>query len=108
MLSTHSPQEYLQLGIQHHEANRLDDAAKCFEKSAKDDGGCGVGMVMWGLTLRHGWGCEKNEALGFQWLQRAAESAVTDLESSRKGLDTNAVQVSESTRYGGQKLTASV
>lgn len=50
-------------------------------------------MVMWGLTLRHGWGCEKNETLGFEWLQKAAESAVTDLESSRKGLDSNAVQV---------------
>lgn len=49
-------------------------------------------MVMWGLTLRHGWGCEKNESLGFKWLQRAAESAVTDLESSRKGLDITDVQ----------------
>jgi len=92
-LSPHSPQEYLQLGIRHHEANRLKDAAICFEKSAKDEGGCGVGMVMWGLTLRHGWGCEKNESLGFKWLQKAAESAVTDLESTRKGLDATAVQV---------------
>jgi hypothetical protein len=96
--SSHSPHEYLQLGIQHHEANRLKDAAICFEKSAKDDGGCGVGMVMWGLTLRHGWGCEKNEALGFKWLQKAAESAVTDLEGSRKGLDTSAVQVCHNLR----------
>lgn len=88
-----TPQEYLQLGIQHHEANRLKDSAVCFEKSAKEGGGCGVGMVMWGLTLRHGWGCEKNEKLGFKWLQKAAESAVMDLESSRRGLDVNAVQV---------------
>lgn len=48
---------------------------------------------MWGLTLRHGWGCEKDERLAFKWLQKAAESAVTDLESSRKGLNANAVQV---------------
>lgn len=93
LMSSRSPHECLQLGIQYHEANRLKDAAICFEKSAKDNGGCGVGMVMWGLTLRHGWGCEKNEVLGFKWLQKAAESAVTDLEGSRKGLDTNAVQV---------------
>ena len=87
-------QDYLQLGIQHHEANRLKDSAICFEKSAKEAGGCGVGMVMWGLTLRHGWGCEKDEARGFKWLQKAAEGAVTDLESSRKGgLDTSGVQV---------------
>ncbi|KAH6917701.1 hypothetical protein BKA70DRAFT_342157 [Coprinopsis sp. MPI-PUGE-AT-0042] len=44
--------------------------ASCFEKSAKVDGGCGVGMLMWGLTLRHGWGCEKNEKSAFNWLQK--------------------------------------
>ena len=87
-------QDYLQLGIQHHEANRLKDSAICFERSAKERGGCGAGMVMWGLSLRHGWGCEKDEARGFSWLQRAAEGAITDLESSRKGgLDTCGVQV---------------
>ena len=87
-------QDYLQLGIQHHEANRLSDSAICFERSAKEAGGCGVGMVMWGLSLRHGWGCEKDEARGFSWLQKAAEGAITDLKSSRKGgLDTCGVQV---------------
>lgn len=93
-LASRTAQDYLQLGIQHHEANRLKDSAVCFEKSAKEGGGCGVGMVMWGLSLRHGWGCEKDEANGFKWLQKAAEGAVTDLESSRKGgLDASGVQV---------------
>lgn len=87
--------DFLQLGIQHHENNRLRDAAWCFERSAKEGGGCGVGMVMWGLTLRHGWGCDKNEPLGFKWLQKAAESAVSDLETTKKeGGDRNRVQVS--------------
>ena len=107
-LSPHSPQEYLQLGIQHHEANRLKDAAICFEKSAKDDGGCGVGMVMWGLTLRHGWGCEKNENLGFKWLQRAAESAAADSEHSRKDLGANAVQVGHNQASKTEIMTAIV
>lgn len=68
-----------------------------FEKSAKENGGCGVGMLMWGLTLRHGWGCEKNEKVGFKWLRKAAEHAVVDLESARKGnsVDTGPVQVSD-------------
>ena len=90
-----TPQEYLQLGIQHHEANRLKESAACFEKSATVNGGCGVGMLMWGLALRHGWGCEKNEKHGFKWLRHAAESAVSDLENARigGGVDTNAVQV---------------
>lgn len=90
--STSTAQEYLQLGIQHHEANRLRESAVCFEKSAKEGGGCGVGMLMWGLTLRHGWGCEKNEKIGFKWLRRAAESAVEDLESARGGGEWSAVR----------------
>ncbi|KAI0297499.1 hypothetical protein B0F90DRAFT_1619121, partial [Multifurca ochricompacta] len=55
-------------------------------------GGSGVGMLMWGLTLRHGWGCPKNESLGFSWLRRAAEAAVGDLERARTGIDTSAVR----------------
>ncbi|KAH7926221.1 HCP-like protein [Leucogyrophana mollusca] len=47
---------------------------------------------MWGLTLRHGWGCEKNEKSGFKWLTKAAESAVEDLEKARGGLDATAVK----------------
>jgi hypothetical protein len=90
-----TPQDYLQQGIQHHEANRLKESAICFEKSAKESGGCGIGMLMWGLALRHGWGCEKNEKFAFKWLTRAAESAVEDLENARAGggIDSNAVQV---------------
>ena len=44
-----------EVGIDHHEAGELERAAWCFEQSAKKDGGCGAGMLMYGLTLRHGW-----------------------------------------------------
>jgi len=84
--------QLLQEGIQHHEANRLREAAIAFERSAKTPGGSGVGMLMWGLTLRHGWGCPKDESLGFSWLRRAAEAAVGDLERARAGLDVSAVR----------------
>ncbi len=89
------PQEYLQLGIQCHEANKLEDSARYFEKSANEKGGCGIGMLMWGLTLRHGWGCPKDEKKGFKWLRRAAENAVDDLENARirGSLDPQAIQV---------------
>ncbi|KDQ30359.1 hypothetical protein PLEOSDRAFT_1062408 [Pleurotus ostreatus PC15] len=89
-----TPQDYLQLGIQAHEANKLRDSFDHFEQAAKLQGGCGVGMLMYGLSLRHGWGCEKNEKVGFKWLRRAAESAVEDLESARasKMMDVGAVQ----------------
>jgi hypothetical protein len=84
--------QLLQEGIQHHEANRLREAAVAFERSAKTPGGSGVGMLMWGLTLRHGWGCPKDEVLGFSWLRRAAEAAVGDLERARTGIAASAVR----------------
>ena len=84
--------QLLQEGIRHHEANRLREAAIAFERSARTPGGSGVGMLMWGLTLRHGWGCAKDETLGFSWLRRAAEAAVGDLERARAGLDMSAVR----------------
>ncbi|PCH33087.1 HCP-like protein [Wolfiporia cocos MD-104 SS10] len=87
-----TPEQFLQLGIQHHEANRLTESAVCFEKAATLQGGCGVGMLMWGLAQRHGWGCTKSEQAGFRWLRRAAETAVEDLEKSRKGINTGAVK----------------
>ncbi|THH30395.1 hypothetical protein EUX98_g3792 [Antrodiella citrinella] len=86
----HTPQDFLQLGISHHIANRLEESARCFEKSATLDGGCGVGMLMWGLTLRHGWGVPQNEEKGFKWVRKAAEGAVTDLESAKAEIDSSA------------------
>ncbi|KAG8907473.1 hypothetical protein FRB99_004049 [Tulasnella sp. 403] len=114
-------EDYLQLGITHHLANRLVESASCFEISAKGvgalkgrqsvstgehgtvsshgklsdesgEGGCVVGMLMWGLTLRCGWGIEKNEQKGFKWLRRAAEHAVEDLEMAKAGDNTGAIR----------------
>lgn len=56
------------------------------------DGGCGMGMLMWGLTNRHGWGVEKNEDRGFRWLRKAAEMAIADLEAGKE-MDKSAVKV---------------
>ena len=91
-----TPQEYLQLGIQHHEANRLRESARCFERSATEEGGCGVGMLMYGLSLRHGWGCARNEKAGFKWLRKAAEHAVEDLERVRMNgnMDVRVIEAS--------------
>ncbi|KAG9125618.1 hypothetical protein FRC07_006858 [Ceratobasidium sp. 392] len=85
-------QQYLTRGIAAHEQNNLRESARCFERSATAEGGCGVGMLMWGLSLRHGWGCRKDERTGFKWLRRAAEAAVSDLESARSGEEAKAVR----------------
>lgn len=65
---------HAELGIDLHESGELERAAWSFEQSARKDGGCGAGMLMYGcvkailsalaradaislcsLTLRHGW-----------------------------------------------------
>ncbi|GAA6014681.1 hypothetical protein JCM10207_006901 [Rhodosporidiobolus poonsookiae] len=75
-----SPDDFLQLGIDLHEQGELERSAWCFEQSAKRGGGCGAGMLMYGLALRHGWGCQVNVALGFRYLTLAAESVVDDID----------------------------
>lgn len=52
-------------------------------------------MLMWGLTLRHGWGVAKDEKKGFGWLRKAAEGAVRDLEAARAATATNATVTTE-------------
>ena len=34
-----------------------------------------MGMCMWGMTLREGWGARKDPRKGFEWIQRAASKA---------------------------------
>jgi len=87
-----TPHEFLALGILHHEANRLQASAYCFERAATEDGGCGVGMLMWGLSLRHAWGTEKDELAAFGWLRKAADAAVNDLERATGKGERNAVK----------------
>ena len=86
--------DFLTLGIAHHEADRLPESARCFEQSATLNGGCAVGMLMWGLALRHGWGVPKDEQRAFKWLKRAAEHAVVDLQAGGGNVEKDAVKVS--------------
>jgi TPR repeat protein len=39
-----------------------------------------MGMIMWGMTLRSGWGVKTDQDEGFYWLKKAADTAVTDME----------------------------
>lgn len=110
--------DFLALGIAHHEADRLTESAACFEKAAllesggglgpdglqlnaarekgvgKDDEGSAVGMLMWGLSLRHGWGVAKDEPQAFKWLKAAAEHAVVDLQKGAAKSGKDVVRVS--------------
>jgi hypothetical protein len=70
--------EFLSMGIEFHEQGELERSAWCFERSAKVEGGIGSGMLLWGLSLRHGWGVGKNEELGTRWIQKVVEGRVKD------------------------------
>lgn len=69
--------QHVQAGIEHHELGQLEKATHYFRLAAKED--CPIGMFLYGISLRHGWGCKVNTALAFQYLQTAAEHAVHDL-----------------------------
>jgi len=68
-------EELLSQGITHHETGELARSAYYFERSARVDGGCVVGMCMWGMALREGWGARKDPKRGFEWISRAAARA---------------------------------
>lgn len=68
-------EKFLTLGISHHESGDLSRSAYYFERSAKIEGGCVVGMCMWGMALREGWGVRKDQKRGFEWISRAASRA---------------------------------
>lgn len=54
-MNPNDPLVCLHFGIDAHERGNLEESAMLFQKSAK--GGCGLGMLMYGLSLRHGWVC---------------------------------------------------
>ncbi|KAI8825605.1 uncharacterized protein EV422DRAFT_513494 [Fimicolochytrium jonesii] len=71
------PEDPLQIAIFYHEQNVLDVAAYYFSVAAAR--GHPVGLFMYAMSMRHGWGCPKDEVEAVQLLQKAAETAVMDL-----------------------------
>ncbi|EJT98892.1 hypothetical protein DACRYDRAFT_56647 [Dacryopinax primogenitus] len=74
------PVQHLHLGISAHGADNLRLAAEHFELAAKLGGGCALGMIMWGLTLRHGWGLRKDVGRGYVWMRKGVERALKEWE----------------------------
>ncbi|ORX92072.1 HCP-like protein [Basidiobolus meristosporus CBS 931.73] len=68
---------YIQKAIQCHEKNELEKAAHLFRLAACQ--GSPIGLFLYGISLRHGWGCKESPIVAFQCLQKAAECAVFDL-----------------------------
>lgn len=72
--------DFIQQAIQFHEANELDKATYYFKLAADKDSP--LGLFLYGIALRHGWGCKPNTKMAVRYLQKAAESAVSDLHVS--------------------------
>ncbi|KAI8970168.1 hypothetical protein BDF20DRAFT_889689 [Mycotypha africana] len=78
----------IQEGINFHEKGQLEKATQLFRIGAEK--GNPIGMFLYGVSLRHGWGCKKNEHVAFQYLQKAAEHAVEDLANITNAVNTSA------------------
>ncbi|RKO89925.1 hypothetical protein BDK51DRAFT_21043 [Blyttiomyces helicus] len=96
------PNDPLAVAIFYHEKEVLDVATYYFSVAAAR--GHPVGLFMYAMSLRHGWGTPKNETEAFRLLQKAAESAVTDLNSG--GGAAQIGSTSDSGRLGAGTLKA--
>ncbi|KAF9117044.1 hypothetical protein BGX27_005594 [Mortierella sp. AM989] len=69
--------DYIQKAIELHENNQLEDATHYFKLAAQFENP--LGQLMYGLSLRHGWGCKPNPSEAITYLQRAAEYAMGEM-----------------------------
>lgn len=77
-VETVDPTDPLAIAIFYHEINRLDIAAYYFSVSAAR--GHPMGLVMYAIALRHGWGLAQSETEAVRLLQRAADMALLDMD----------------------------
>lgn len=70
-----SKDDLLQHAIREHELGNLEKAAQLFKRSATGDDGLAIGQLMYGLSLRHGWGLQRDEVRAIHWLRLAASSS---------------------------------
>nr|CAG8459468.1 9805_t:CDS:2 [Entrophospora candida] len=72
--------EYIQMAIKFHESNELEKATYYFRMAA--DRNSPLGLFLYGIALRHGWGCKPDPMLAVQYLRQAANSAISDLQAT--------------------------
>lgn len=77
-----SKDDLLQSAIREHERNNLEVSAQLFKKAAQGEDGLPMGQLMYGLSLRHGWGVQRDEARALHWLRLAASSSASAVEAS--------------------------
>ncbi|KAG0279433.1 hypothetical protein BGZ95_001252, partial [Linnemannia exigua] len=78
----------IQRAIELHERNQLAEATRYFQLAAQSENP--LGQLMYGLSLRHGWGCKANPKEAIVYLQRAAEYAMGEMRVIDGGVITSA------------------
>ncbi|KAF8467729.1 hypothetical protein BDZ91DRAFT_771879 [Kalaharituber pfeilii] len=78
----------IQEAIRLHEAQQYTEATKMFEKLADPKGHNNpLSQVLYALSLRHGWGCQTDEARAAEYLRLAASNAADiEQEALRAGM----------------------
>jgi hypothetical protein len=77
---TISAEDHVNLGIKFHEQDLLPQSTHHFSLAAEM--GSPTGMLLYSLSLRHGWGCASNPAKAVEWLHAAAESASAEVDAN--------------------------
>lgn len=90
LLPDSEAERFVHEGIKFHESGKLEQATEMFKQASMMD--FPMGMFLYGVSLRHGWGCLKNEHLAFQYLQKSAEHAVVDLNTFSSTVNTSATK----------------
>ena len=104
-----TPEDHATRGIEFHQKMLLPQATHHFQLSA--EGGSTTGMLLYSLSLRHGWGCSPNPEKAVEWLHAAAEcaSAAVD-ENGVRGLagSKDLAFKSEDGKQGGAVLALAI
>ena len=93
-LASMSAMEHIDVAIQLHQVNELGKSFHHFRLAAKTDHP--LGMLFYGLSLRHGWGCLKNQEQGIQWIERAADATRGELLTQLENCDPSFLLNNES------------
>ncbi|ORX73700.1 HCP-like protein [Linderina pennispora] len=72
------PTSTFQRQVNFHEEGDFVSATAYFKKAA--DAHSPLGMLFYGLSLRHGWGCQPNEKIAFLYLQKAGELVIPSVK----------------------------
>ncbi|KAF9198261.1 hypothetical protein BGZ49_000952 [Haplosporangium sp. Z 27] len=87
---------YIQRAIELHENDRLEEACYYFQLAAQGENP--VGQLMYGLSLRHGWGCKPNPKEAIVYLERAAAYAMSELKELLPGNTANIQAIQQQQR----------